>query len=305
MRLATTTADFDGFLATYQEKVDCVCDAGFRYIDLNMYSIEPDDALLVRNDWRAYAARLLENAQKRGAQFVQAHAPGGNPLSKDQAEVEGLICATVRSIEVCGALGIPNIVVHAGMRAGLSKEESFVENKKFFGRLFPAMEQNGVNVLCENSTHRNMGDLYFTNSGADIKEFVQYVGHPRIHACWDTGHANCEGAQYAEITAIGSDLYGVHINDNRGMQDEHILPYFGTMNLDEIMHALIDAQYQGYFTFEAGSTLRPPKYWLGDRAPFAADTRLACPPLFMQKRLEALLYELGEYILKAYDCFEE
>ena len=46
-------------------------------------------------------------------------------------------------------------------------------NKLFFEKLFPAMERNNVNVLCENSTRKNMGDIYFTNSGSEIKEFVE------------------------------------------------------------------------------------------------------------------------------------
>lgn len=305
MKLATTTGDFNRFLQTYQEKVDCVCEAGFRYIDLSMYVIKENDELLVSKDWSDNAKRLLENTGRKGAMFVQAHSPGGNPLLENQSSVEELLRATIRSIDVCGVLGIPNIVVHAGMRSGLSKEESFEKNREFFKKLFPAMERNNVNVLCENSTEKNMRDKYFTNTGADMKEFVEYVNHPLFHACWDTGHGNCEGAQYDEITAIGSDLYALHINDNRGGGDEHILPYCGTMNMDEIMHALIDIGYSGYFTFEADSILRPSAYWLGNRRPYEKDSRLSEPQLFMQKHIEKLMYDMGVYILKQYDCFEE
>ena len=167
------------------------------------------------------------------------------------------------------------------------------------------MERNNVNVLCENSTQRNMGEIYYPNSGSDIKEFVKFVDHPLFHACWDTGHANCEGNQYDDITAIGSDLFALHINDNRGYGDEHILPYLGTVNMDEIVNALLDIGYKGYFTFEGGCSLRPAKYWQGDRRTFEKDTRLAEPQLFMQKHLEKLMYDMGVYMLKQYDCFEE
>jgi sugar phosphate isomerase/epimerase len=236
-----------------------------------------------------------------GAEFVQAHAPGGNPISLDKHEVDELVRATERSVDVCGVLGIPNIVVHAGFLKGINKEENFEKNTKFFERLFPAMEKNNVNVLCENSTHKNMGDMYFTNSGSDMKEFVKYVNHPLFHACWDTGHGNCEGNQYDDILAIGSDLFAVHINDNRGQGDEHILPYLGTVNMDEIMNALIDVKYKGYFTFEAYAQLSPTKL----RRTFEKDTRLYDSLLFMKKKVERLMFEMGEYILKQYNCFEE
>ena len=305
MKLATTTDDFLRFTQSYQESIDCVCEAGFKHIDLGMYEICKDDELLISNNWKDNAKRILENTSRLGADFVQAHSPGGNPLAENKAEVDNLIDVTIRSIDVCGVLGIPNIVVHAGTAFGISKEESFEKNGEFFRKLIPAMEGNNVNVLCENSTQKNVGSCYFTNSGTDMKEFVKYLNHPLFHACWDTGHANCEGNQYDDILAIGDDLFAVHINDNKGWGDEHIIPYFGTVNMDEVINALIDIGYKGYFTFESGCSLRPASYWQGDRRTFERDTRLAEPQLFMQKQLEKLMYDIGEYMLKQYNCFEE
>lgn len=305
MKLATTTGDFDRFAKTYQEKIDLVIEAGFRYIDLSMYEISENDELLASDNWIDNAKIIMENTQIKGVQFVQAHSPGGNPLSENKRTAEELLKATIRSIDVCGVLGIPNIVVHAGTIKGAGKEESFFENKKFFEKLFPAMERNNVNVLCENSTRKNVGDMYFTNSGSDIKEFVGYVNHPLFHACWDTGHGNCEGNQYDDIFAIGKDLFAVHINDNSGQGDEHVLPYLGTVNMDEIMTALTDINYKGVFTFECGTSLRPARYWQGNRKTFEKDTRLAEPVLFMQKHIEKLMYDMGEYILNTYNVFEK
>ena len=304
MKLATTTEDFHSYLDTYSKCIDAVMEAGFKYIDLSMYTIDKDDELLVSDKWQDNAKRIFDEYSQKGAKFVQAHSPGGNFLLEDN-NLETLIEKTIRSIDICGILGIPNIVVHAGAIPEISKEESFERNKKMFQKLFPAMERNNVNVLCENSTKKNFKSSYFTNSGLDMKEFVEYVNHPLFHACWDTGHANCEGSQYDEIKAIGSDLYALHINDNRGGGDEHVLPYMGTMNMDEIMNALIDIDYKGYFTFESCSSLRPAKYWQGDRMSYEKDNRLMHPKLFMQKQLEKLMYDIGEYILKQYNLFEE
>lgn len=36
MKLATTTGDFNRYLNTYQERIDAVVEAGFKYIDLNL-----------------------------------------------------------------------------------------------------------------------------------------------------------------------------------------------------------------------------------------------------------------------------
>lgn len=82
------------------------------------------------------------------------------------------------------------------------------------------------------------------------------------------------------------------------------IPYFGTVNMDDVMYGLLDIGYKGYFTFEASSTLRHKDYWLGKRRGFLQDSRLENLQLFMQKQLEKLMYEIGKYILTAYNCFE-
>ena len=304
MKIATTTGDFAFYCKTDEERIRELHRAGFKYIDLSMYSFTPDCAYMQEN-WREEVEKIKAVANALGMEFVQAHSQGGNPLSDDKAHVDFLLKATIRSIEICEVLGIKNTVVHNGCAQGLTKDEWFAKNKAFYEKLFSTMERCGVNVLCENSTKANMGDMYFTNSGEDMREFVEYVNHPLFHACWDTGHGNCEGNQYDDIVALENELYALHINDNSGRGDEHVLPYLGTVNMDEIMNALIDIGYSGAFTFECAASLRPSKYWQGDRKRFDRDSRLCEPKLFMQKHLEKLMYEMGEYILKSYNCFEE
>ncbi len=303
MKIATTTADFRKFCQNDIERIRELHRAGFRYVDLNMYSFTPD-CVYMQDDWKKAVSELKAEADRLGMTFVQAHSQGGNPLHEDPAHVEFLIAATIRSIEICHELGIKNTVVHPGFAKDICKEEWFERNKQFFTRLFPAMEAFGVNVLTENSTASNMGDRYFANTGKDMLDFLHFVGHPQLHACWDTGHANCEGPQYDEILALGSELYAIHYNDNRGKRDEHLIPYLGTLNHDEVLHALIDVGFKGYFTLECDASLTTPKSWPFKRREYAPDTRLAEPQLFMQRRVEELMYETAKHILSAYDLFE-
>lgn len=304
MKLATTTCDFDSFCDSYIDRIKYVHEAGFKYIDLSLYTIDERDPLFYGDKYREETKKIKTFAEEIGVTFVQAHSPSTNFFDSSEA-YDYAVEKTIRSIEICGMLGIKNTVVHSAYKPGLwDKAKWFSENKKFAEKLFPAMEKWGVNVLCENTTRANMRDGYFLISGADMREFSEYVNHPLFHACWDTGHANVEGTQYEEISAMGDELRAVHINDNRGSMDEHIIPYMGTMNMDDVMHGLLDANYKGYFTFESGSVLRMKNHWLGARRDFDEDTRLAEPQLFMQKHLEKLMYEIGEYILKSYGCFE-
>lgn len=303
MKLATTTGDFERVCPRHIDRVRHVYEAGFRYVDLSMYAVEKDDALIMQRNWQKSAEEIQEFMADRNMEFVQAHSPSGN-LMKSEADLEIYVQKTIRAIEVCGFLQIPNLVVHTGWREGATKEEWFRENRDFIRRLFPYMEKCNVNLLHENGTRKTI-PWFYLKSGKAMREFSEYVNHPLFHSCWDTGHALLEGEQYKDICTLGNDLYGVHIHDNRGEKDEHIAPFLGVINMAEIMHGLIDAGYKGAFVFEAESTLRPGEYWVGNRRTFEKDDRLFQPSLKLQKAMESFLYGLGEYILKTYDLFEE
>lgn len=304
MKIATTTGDFGVYCPTDEARIRELHRAGFRYIDLNMYSLTPECEYM-RDGWADAVKRLQSVADELGMQFVQAHSQGGNPLSDDPDHVDFLLKATLRSIEICEMLGIKNTVVHNGFQSGLTKEEWFVQNKAFYEKLFPTMERCGVNVLCENSTKSNMGDRYFLFTGKDMREFIAFVGHPQIHGCWDTGHANCEGNQYDDIMAVGDELFAIHYNDNHGAMDDHVAPFLGTLNHDEVIRALIDVGFKGYFTLECDSSLTKYNQWTGMRRRFEGASKLREPQLFMQRHIEAMMYDTAKWMLEEYGIFED
>ena len=306
MKIATTTTDFGFYCANDEERIRQLHKAGFRYIDLGIYGITPD-APYMHDDWRDRVNRLKAVADELGMEFVQAHSPIGNALSDDPKHVEMLVQSTIRSIEVCQMLGIKKTVSHGGKIEGISKEEFFDRNKAFFEKLIPTMERCGVNVLCENSSTVNSGDKYCLKNGKDMRQFIDYVDHPLFHGCWDTGHANQEGSQYDEILALGEHLYAIHYNDNHGVTDDHVIPFFGRLNHDEIMHALIDVGFKGYFTLECVWTLIRYDQITGKRNRFekeGATLKLSEPQLFMQQHLEKLMYDTAKWMLEQYDLFE-
>ncbi len=304
MRLATTTGNFDKFNISLEEKIRLLYNAGYRHTDLSLYKENTPDSRFMQPDWREYTSSLLSFARSLGVDFVQAHSPSVNALNFDESW-ENAVEVTVRSIEVCGILGIPNTVVHSGWADAISKEEYFEKNMLFFSRLFPYAEKYNVNVCIENSCKFNMKDKYYFLTGEDMREFIEYANHPKLKACWDTGHANIEGHQYEDIMTLGENLTCVHIHDNHGNKDEHLIPFMGSLCIDEVMHALIDSGYKGVFTYETDSAFTPHKHWLLNRPQFENEMRLWDPPVSLQESAEKLQYELGVYILKAYNCFEK
>ncbi|MDD5503253.1 MAG: hypothetical protein PHH26_07310 [Candidatus Thermoplasmatota archaeon] len=150
MKLATTTADFRIYSDKASEIVDLFDGTGFRYLDLNLYrSIYPGSPLLDAH-WERWIEDAAEAATAKNMSFCQAHAPDGNPFASGE-KYDVFLNATVRSIEVCGRLGIRQIVAHSKDIGGFPSREhhglNLKRNRDFFSRLFPTMEKTGVRVL--------------------------------------------------------------------------------------------------------------------------------------------------------------
>lgn len=298
MKLATTKSDFSRWASTSEERIRFIHEAGFRNIDISISS-----RLCRREDWMEEAKRIRDCAEKLGVNLIQAHSPDGNAL--DPNKQDEFIEITNRSIQMCEIMGVPQTVVHAGYKEGIGKEEAFEENLAFYQCLFPTMEKTGVNVLIENGTSKNLSEYYKFLTGEEMVEFLKCANHPLLHAAWDTGHANTEGTQYEHLVTLGKELYGIHVHDNSGHGDEHALPYTGTLNMDDVINGLIDADYKGYFTFEAIRIFREAMSRHGKRHEFKREQRLLEPALEMQLDAERLLYTIGKYCLSSYGLFEE
>ena len=299
MKLATTTSDFHGYTHSQTECLGYIREAGFRYAD---YSFGLDCAHRIGvygEKYEAYFDEVNQAADRLGIRLVQAHSPMGTPLTDPDGR---FLADTIRCVDACGAWGIPNLVVHSGYKPGLTAAETFAANKVFFDPILERAERYGVNILAENFNKMCVPGLYWIDNATDLLGLIEYVDHPLFHAVWDAGHANLqEMSQDGELRLLGSHVRALHIQDNCGDTDSHLLPFLGTMSMDAVMNGLLDIGYNGYFTFEVGSMFTPSER----RRPFEKDTRLYDPPLSLKRAAERYLYELGKCVLESYHCFEE
>lgn len=299
MKLATTTGDFSLYSDDSRKLTEYVCRSGFRCIDYNFGCDYKNKSGAFTENWKNYAQDLKCIAEKYGAEYIQAHAPMGAPIAKDNKE---FILDNIRCIEFCYELGIKNLVVHSGYDYNLTKEQTFYKNKLFYNELLKYAEHYEINILTENFNKMYRDNVYWIDNAPDLLELILYVDHPLFQAVWDTGHGNMqEMPQHESLKILGKYVRGLHIQDNFGDKDSHIAPYFGSMNLDSLMAGLMEIGYKGYFTFEAGNFFSPVKY----RREYDGDSRLLKAPLELRIKAENLLYETGKTILEAYDCFEE
>lgn len=296
MKLATTTGDFSRYVTTTEEAVEYIAASGFKYIDYSFGIDLKHKTGIFSDNPDGYIEKIKDLTDKLGVKFIQSHAPMGAPLVYNEAREE-LVENTKKCIEACGKLGIDNIVVHTGYRADISKEENFKENKDFYNELLETAEKWNVKILAENFNRMCIPGTYWVDNAKDLAEFVDYMNHPLLWACWDTGHGNMqEMPQYDALKTLGKRVYGLHIQDNMGDIDTHVAPYFGTMSIDSLMQGLKEIDYKGYFTFEACNIFT--------NLPEKRDQKSEVP-LALRIEAEKFLYQIGKIILSEHGCFEE
>ena len=234
---------------------------GFTCLDFNFLDWNADlRSPVVGPDWEHWIDDAGELAAKMGAKFNQAHAPVYNGLRFPGCTQEDIHEFQLRAIRSCAKLGIPWMVYHA---IYTSDPNWMKINHEIFEPLLEEARKYGVGMAFENTwvVHQNI-PLWQTEA---LIELADSYNDPYVGICWDTGHCNmCGGKpelrkytdQYKEITKLGKRLKALHIDDNNGCIDDHIAPFDGIINWDDVMRALRDIGYEHSFTFEAHNAAR-------------------------------------------------
>jgi sugar phosphate isomerase/epimerase len=234
--------------------------AGFDGIDFNFCDLT--DRIPWEDEHRsdAWLDTLAAAAAQAGLTWVQAHGPmfhmfGDSP--QDQKR-RGLCPAALRA---CGRLGVPWMVLHPETLPGAfhagHHSETLARNVAFFRELLPLCERYGVGLAVENLPEP-MGARGATRSfggvPSEMIEIIDTLDHPLVGACWDTGHARVNQLdQRAGIEALGARLKVLHLQENDGRGDDHMLPYVnGRLGVDwqAVTDGLRAVQFSGALTYE-------------------------------------------------------
>jgi sugar phosphate isomerase/epimerase len=157
-----------------------------------------------------------------------------------------------RWIELFNSVGIQYGVLHMGgsalKGAGWSDEAVFEHRVRALSEIVEYADGAGLIVCLEN--------LSFPNCGVEtLKEIVALiagVGADNLAICLDTGHLAMAGLDCVEFVLGGASLINaLHIHDNIGLADDHVLPYERkTIPWDRVLAALSGIGYDHLFNLE-------------------------------------------------------
>ena len=239
------------------ECVRRLADNGFTHIDMNLCGMADMNGLMTGDGWREEAEAAREAAEKARAVFVQSHTPfyRGRVVDPAKEEYNAFFHRMMlRSAEINHILGVPVTVLHPMHAQGFSREDTeaqLAENRRFYGPLLDKLSEYGVCPAFENMINPNLFGATVSDQLAVIRAFEGYGAA----ACWDFGHGHLRHVDHCwAIGQLKGIIRAVHIHDNFGKVDDHLLPFLGTVQWERVMPALREAGYTGDLVLEVKHT---------------------------------------------------
>lgn len=209
-------------------------------------SSEHSEALMARGEPTRTGQAFRTFAESHGMSVPQGHLS----LLADVCAPEGRqpIEQLKRWLDLYMALGIRAAVIHPGgeplLEAGADAEKVLDMQVRGFTELTGHVRGSGTVICLE-----NVGP---TGRVEDLCRIIDACGTEHLGICLDTGHLNLIGGDPAAfIRAAGPLLNALHLADNDGSGDQHLLPCAcGTVEWDGVVPALRKVAYEGPFNFE-------------------------------------------------------
>lgn len=162
-----------------------------------------------------------------------------------------------RWLELFLEIGIKAAVLHPGGRNLIQEgyDKKYVDERRACVLRPLADFVKGTELcICLENTPNTIPDA------RGLHELIDLVGSPHLGICLDTGHLNIKGGSQGDfIRFAGPRLKALHIHDNEGKEDQHILPFScGSINWQEVVGALREIGYRHLFNFEIPMESRAP-----------------------------------------------
>jgi len=159
--------------------------------------------------------------------------------SEDEAAGTAMLSRLKDSVDKCEKYNIPVTVVHVS--SGRPMPEITEQGIKRYEEIFKYANQKGVMVALENL--RYLENLQYFMDRYDTPGF-----------CWDNGHEYCYSPDVKFMKLFGERLAALHIHDNNCKidTDEHVLPFDGKINMEEVAKHIADSGFDGTLMLEIG-----------------------------------------------------
>ena len=214
------------------ETIDAIVKAGFKNVFLQWYD----------EDYKKFEVPQLEQYKyciENGLNVIFCHLGyrGINNIWLDGNEGEELVKKYIRNLDEMKEIGIDLVVMHICVGYDAPPVSNIGLSR--FKRICEYANELGIKIAFENTKVKGYQEYILDNIDLD-----------NIGICYDSGHAHCHFKDEYDYKRFKDRIMCVHIHDNYGEIDDHLIPYDGTLDFDMVLRGLKEANYSEHLTLE-------------------------------------------------------
>lgn len=255
MEIGINSGSFD-YLKTPEELFARMKELGYTHVDWDLGNIQADfyqDTRLLEQ----YCAAIRQAASNAGINIHQVHGPW--PTDDTTPESRKKVWDYMhKAVYGCHLLGSSYLVIHPQMPFGWGTEEDadYAEELtiQLMTELMKDCQTYQVTLCLENmpmKAHRISPVKNIAETVAETHRRLTGTQSIPLGICLDTGHCNVYGHDLGEAVRCAAPFLKVlHIHDNGGDRDSHLLPFAGTADWNSFTSALAEINYSGPLMLE-------------------------------------------------------
>jgi len=209
----------------------------------------------------AAIAQLQEWLKETGLALHGIHAPivdrmgagdqWGEAISNavgDTAKRQAAVREADAALNIARLIPASVFVVHLGTPASQGGENNRTAAFRSVEDICRLAEPLGIRVALEVIPNP------LSDAASLVAMLERDLDFPRTGICLDFGHAFLLGDVPDAIETVAEHLITTHVHDNRGRQDEHLVPFEGKINWDMALMAMQKVGYDGTYLMELANT---------------------------------------------------
>ena len=254
-----------------RDKYKALKAAGFDSLDFNLADTDSAPYTLSDENFIIYLDEEKMAAEREGIIIHQVHGPWCWPIREVTPEgMKERLNSMKKCVFATARLGAKYMVIHPIMPHGIEerndKEKSadtIDKNISFMTELSGYAKTLGVVICLENMPFKN----FTLASPSEIADIVYRINSDSFKMCLDTGHAVIfEGWQPSVAIEKYPDIIKtLHVHDNRGANDEHLLPLSnGIIDWKSFSESLKKTDFDGVLSLECAPGRKLPAHLFTD-----------------------------------------
>jgi sugar phosphate isomerase/epimerase len=180
-------------------------------------------------------------------------SPGYSIAASDRERRAAALSEAEAALRIADRIPFDVLVVHLGTPAAreVPGDNHRASALRSFEDLCTLAEPRGIVVAAEVIPNR------LSDAGALVAMLERDIDARHAGICLDFGHAHLLGDVADAVETAAEHIVATHVHDNRGREDQHLVPGRGTIDWDAALITMQKIGYSGTYLMELANTGDP------------------------------------------------